>query len=215
MISTFQALVVAVLALLPGASYLFAYERIVGSYSVSLPDRLVRFLAASAIFQAVLSGPEFLLYRQYVVSHRFERANVNWAVLEGVALGYVLLPYALGSFVGWARKKGLSWSRWLTGSAIEPRAWDHLWKRHKPAVVRMKLKSGPWLAGLYGSIDDVDSYASGYPEAGDLYLRLGLQINPDTGELVRDSNQRPVPVEGNRGLLVRWEEIEYLDYQEF
>lgn len=43
MISTFQALAVALLALLPGATYTFAYERRVGGFGVSLSDRLVRF----------------------------------------------------------------------------------------------------------------------------------------------------------------------------
>jgi len=56
-ITTFQALGVALLALLPGASYTFAYERIVGKFGASLADRLVRFLAASAAFMAIFSGP--------------------------------------------------------------------------------------------------------------------------------------------------------------
>ncbi len=60
MISTFQALAVA---LLPGASYTFAYKRVVGAFGVSLSDRLVRFLAASALFTALFSGPGLLLYR--------------------------------------------------------------------------------------------------------------------------------------------------------
>ncbi|MCW2569282.1 MAG: hypothetical protein JWN54_3379, partial [Mycobacterium sp.] len=47
MISTFQALAGVVLALLPGAAYTFAYERVAGAFGISTTDRLVRFLAAS------------------------------------------------------------------------------------------------------------------------------------------------------------------------
>ena len=68
MISTFQALAVALLALLPGASYIFAYERVVGGFGVSLADRLVRFLAASALFVAVFAWAGLLLYRNFIIA---------------------------------------------------------------------------------------------------------------------------------------------------
>jgi hypothetical protein len=95
-----------------------------------------------------------------------------------------------------------------------------MWHRDITSIVRIKLKSGPWLAGLWGRWESDTSknrrsYASGYPEDGDLYLSVGFQIDPDTGELVRNSEEQPEPVEGERGLLVRWDEIEYLDFQEF
>ena len=54
--NTFQALAVTLLAVLPGASYTFAYERVVGAFGVSLSDRLVRFTAASAIFHVRFSA---------------------------------------------------------------------------------------------------------------------------------------------------------------
>jgi hypothetical protein len=44
-ISTYQALVVALVAILPGAPYTFPVERLLGSYGVKCSDRLVRFLA--------------------------------------------------------------------------------------------------------------------------------------------------------------------------
>ncbi|MGW0103390.1 DUF6338 family protein, partial [Nocardia sp. NPDC003354] len=54
--TTLVALAVAVTAILPGAACTFAYGARVGSYGVSLPDRVIRFLAVSVIFQAVLIG---------------------------------------------------------------------------------------------------------------------------------------------------------------
>lgn len=75
-IPTFQALLVAILAILPGASLPFAYERQVERFGAAQsPDRLVRLLAASAMFQALYSGPELLLYQKFVVTNGYSRAS--------------------------------------------------------------------------------------------------------------------------------------------
>jgi hypothetical protein len=214
-IDTFQALAVAVLALLPGASYTYAYERIVGPYGVSFTDRLVRFLAASAIFQAVLIGPELLAYRSYVLTGRLAHGQVNAVALELAALGYVLLPTAVGLLMGRGQNGGIAWVQALVGSAPDPRAWDFLWRARRTGIVRLKLKSGTWLAGIYATTNGgFRSYAAGYPEDGDLYLSLQVQVDPDDGAYVRDDEDQPVPVPSGSGLLVRWAEVEYLDFQE-
>lgn len=44
-----------------GAAYTFAYERVAGSFGIGLSDRVVRFVAGSAIFHALLAGPELVL----------------------------------------------------------------------------------------------------------------------------------------------------------
>ncbi len=215
MISTFQALAVALLALLPGASYTFAYERRVGGFGVSLSDRLVRFLAASALFAALFSGPGLLAYRHYVASGRLGRGQVNALWFELAVLTYVLLPTAVGSVIGSGQQRKSRWVTALVGDAAEPRAWDYLWRPGVQGVVRLKLKSGFWLAGIFGTTAGGQrSYAAGYPEAQDLYLSLQLKVEPTTGEFVQDPQGYPVPVEGRSGLLLRWDEIEYLDFQE-
>ena len=92
MISTFQALTVALVVLLPGASYIFAYERVVGGFGVSLADRLVRFLAASALFVALFAWPGLLLYRNFILTGRLTRADVNPLLFELLIMAYVVLP---------------------------------------------------------------------------------------------------------------------------
>jgi hypothetical protein len=214
MISTFQALAGVVLALLPGAAYTFAYERVAGPFGISLSDRLIRFLAASAVFHAVLAGPELLLYRHFVVTGRLGRGDVNWLLVAAVALAYMAVPTAAGTLVGLGRQRNWRGVR-LLGDTPEPRAWDYLWRLGVPGVVRMKLKSGTWLAGVYGTtVSGRRSYAAGYPESGDLYLSLQLRVDAVTGEFARDDDDRPLPVPGGSGLLVRWSEIEYLEFQE-
>lgn len=107
MISTFQALVVSLLALLPGASYTFAYERVVGRFGVSLSDRLLRFVAASALFAALLSGPGLLLYREVIVSGRLGRGDVSAFHFQLLVLAYVLVPTVTGSFIGYRSEKAV------------------------------------------------------------------------------------------------------------
>jgi len=216
MIATFQGLLVAVLALLPGAAYTFALERVTTGYGISFSDRLVRFLAASAVMHALLAVGEYWVYRYLVVERRLVNGTANLWLLEVLALAYVLGPIVVGSVVGWGHKKHKKWGTLLVGAAVEPRAWDYLWRRADRAIVRIKLKSGIWLAGYRGEAPNGRrSYASAHPEEGDLYLPLSFIINPSSGELTLDENRRPVPVPGESGLLVRWTEIEYLDIKEF
>ncbi|MFD9702453.1 DUF6338 family protein [Lentzea sp. NPDC059081] len=215
MITTLQGLVVALLALLPGASYTFAFERVAGSYGITFSDRLVRFLVSSALMHAALAGPEYLLYRDLVVGKRLADGTVSWWVPELLALGYVIVPTVAGSVLGWGHKHHRKWAVLIVGETPEPRAWDYFWRHAEQALVRIRLKSGTWLAGYYGTTPGGRrSYASGHPEEGDLYLALGLRIDPGSGELTL-TDGRPEPVAGDRGLLVRWQEIEYLDVQEY
>ncbi|OXM68259.1 DUF6338 family protein [Amycolatopsis vastitatis] len=215
MIATFQGLLVAVLALLPGAAYTFALERVTTGYGVSFSDRLVRFLAASALMHAVLAVGEYWVYRYLIVERRLVNGTASPWLLEILAIGYVLAPIAVGSVIGWGHRNHKRWGKLLVGAAVEPRAWDYLWRHADRAIVRIKLKSGIWLAGYYGtSRDGRSAYASSHPEEGDLYLPLSYTIDPDSGMLSRDEKNLPVPVPGETGLLVRWTEIEYIDIKE-
>lgn len=78
--------------------------------------------------------------------------------------------------------------------------------------VRCKLKSGIWIGGVFGEVDGRRPYASGYPEPQDLYLAATLHLDPDTGEIL--TNGEGHPKIQNSGILVRWEEIEYLEFTE-
>jgi hypothetical protein len=215
-ISTFQGLAVAALAILPGATYLFAFERVAGAFGVKLADRVIRFLAASAVFLAFLSGPLYLLYREYVISGRLLKGDVTflWLWLWLFAVLYIVVPAGLGHLVGHGAVHGWRWAVWLTGSGAEPRAWERIWRRQPNAIVRVKLKSGAWVAGLYGAnAMGVASYAGGFPEDGDIYLTRQLVVDPDSGALSRHDDETPILVE--RGLWIRCSEMDYMDIQEF
>lgn len=215
MISTFQALWVSVIAILPGALYIFSYERVVGSYGMALGDRIIRFLGASAVLHSLLSGCTYWTYSRWVSSGRLANGEIRPLYVEFLSLAYVIIPVAAGSLVGVGRERGWRWAVLLSGSAPEPRAWDYVWRRHKVSVVRIRMKSGRWLAGVFGTFEDAkQSYASGYPEVGDFYLARMIEVDASSGEFAIGPDGGFLYPSHQPGLLVKWEEVEYIEHTE-
>ena len=212
MISTYQALAVAIIAILPGATYSFAYERHAGAYGAHLGDRLVRFLVASGAFHALFGGLEF------VIARRIEHSGfdaLRWWQVEVIVVAYFTIPFVAGSVLGVATKRESPWARWAVGSSRHPRAWDHLWTQDRRLVVRVKLNSGEYLAGLFEpSENGIGSYASGYGEEADVYLSRQLVVDAATGAFAVDANGLPHAYEPVTGLLVRAAEVESWHIQE-
>ena len=208
--STTQALLVLVVAVLPGLLYVLSFERVVGSWGVALADRLLRFVAVSAVFHAALAPVAHTTYRRYHDGFA-GRVVPPWVWL--VTALYVGLPLLAGSVVGTGYRRGRDWARVLAGDGAAPRAWDWLWTQRPRGVLRLRLKSGEWIAGRFDTrADGRRSYAAGYPEEGDLYISRGVVVDPLTGQISVDD--RGWPVESGYSILVRWSEVEYLDLKE-
>jgi uncharacterized protein DUF6338 len=75
-VDTFEALAVLVLVVLPGASYLFTFERVAGAFGHNLADRIIRFITASAVLQALFAGPTYFLYQKF--SERAVHGQLEW-----------------------------------------------------------------------------------------------------------------------------------------
>jgi Family of unknown function (DUF6338) len=210
--ATFQALGVLVLALLPGALYVWAFERQVGAWGIRLSDRVLRFVGFSAFLHAVFAPLTYRLWVAFVRTGRLQGGDVPLALWLAV-LVYIALPTAVGTIVGRGTRTGAAWARWFTGPDPAPRAWDKLFGSRPDGWIRMRLKSGTWLAGAFGENDDgVRSYAAGYPEDPDLFLVDAVELDPETGEFLLD--QDGMPVSKGSSILVRWAEVEYLDFFE-
>ena len=54
------------------------------------------------------------------------------------------------------------------------------------------------------------SYAAGYPEPQDIYLAASVAVDSVTGEFLID-HEGQVTI-GSGGLLLRWDEVEYLEF---
>lgn len=208
--STFEAVAVLALVLLPGALYTWSFERLAGRWGAAFSDRVFRFVGASAIFQAAAAPASF-----WFVSHQWPKfrsggEDPSWG-LWLVAIVYVAVPLAAGSLVGSGTRKGAKWATFVTGPDPAPRAWDYLFQGERDGWIRLRLKSGSWLAGGYATASNgLKSYTAGYPEAQDLYLATAIRVDEDSGEFLLDEAGELQQLAG--GLLVRWDEVEYLEF---
>jgi hypothetical protein len=228
--STFQALFVALLAVLPGALYTLARENFGASWAWQQTDtatQIFRFLGASAVFHVLFAPLTYRAYQEFVVTDVADNAAKGetlswwwWAAL----VGYVALPYALGALTESSRNWRLStcWLiRWpqalltwclalFVGKSPEPRAWDWLFSTpNLGGYIRLRLaNSEGWKAGLW-----LDSYASGFGVDPDLYIAEEVAITDDGEIITIDDNDSPGVL--GRGLLIRWSEIKYLDFTKF
>ena len=210
---TFQSLAVLLLALLPGALYVWAFELQAGAWGVQLSDRLLRFVGFSAAMHALLAPITYLLWVDFVRSGRLGSGTAP-LILWLAPLAYVGVPILLGTFVGRGTRSRRPWASSFTGPNPAPRAWDHLFGARPRGWVRLRLKSGTWLGGAFATrADGTRAYAAGYPEQQDLYLVESVEVDPETGSFLLDDEGTPV----SRGssILIRWEEVEYLDFIEF
>src|SRR4051794_26011104 len=188
---TFNALIILVVAFVPGAAYVWAFERQAGPYGVTLADRMMRFLAASIVVHLFFGWFEYLAWRS-ALRHDDNLDVAQFAMLWASALVVIgtptLVGWALGSLYATRNARATQHERlrrvlhldgedgapreahlleMALGRAPAPRAWDHLFGSSPSALIRMQLQSGGWVGGFFGS----ESYASSYPEtSGDIYL---------------------------------------------
>jgi hypothetical protein len=205
---TFQALGVTLVAIMPGAFAVWAYEKQVGSWGLKSPERLYRLIAVSTVIW-ILSAP--LTYWLWVGPfHREVSAHSHipsgyWLIF----VGYAIVPAAIGALLGyWASKRDSVLQRFLRGTSHSPSAWEAFFCTDTPAIIRIKLKSGTWMAGVYGDNESLTSYASGYPDPGSLLLTETVAVDPLTGAYVLDVDSQPTfqPLM----ILIDSTEIEYL-----
>jgi hypothetical protein len=212
-VDTFQAIAVTTVALLPGALYVWGFEGQVGSWGIRLVDRVLRFFGYSAGFQALISPVTYWFYASYVQTGRLASGEQLPLYLWAIALGYVVVPFLSGRVVGVGIRRRWRWALFLVGKDPAPRAWDDVFSGHPVAWIRIRLKSGGWVGGAF-AVDrrGRGSYAAGYPEQQDLYLAEEAEVDPQTGDFLVDEQGKVRLLD--RGLLVRWDEVEYLTFQE-
>lgn len=188
--STGEALLILLLAVLPGAMFTFGFERQAGAFKVTFADRVLRFVAVSAAFDLLYALPLYVV-RRTVLSDGLDppRFALLW-VAAALALG---LPAMAGSVLGglystrttrdgWHRvRRRLSAAREVRlleialGKNPAPRAWDHVFSERTGSYLRIRLQDGGWIGGSFAEA----SYAGTFPHDGDLFLREAWPVDAD------------------------------------
>ncbi|MGW7528861.1 DUF6338 family protein [Streptomyces sp. NPDC054783] len=201
--STAQQLAILVLLILPGTSYLFARERLLGIREAEqeVSNRFLRALGVGVLLDAaylIAAGPQLV---------RLLRGDGK-EPLSGVAdrpraagLWLLLLVVVLPTLVAWAEAR---WVRRRRAAVHDrtPTAWDALFQDRGACFVRVRLKNGGWAGGWYGT----RSRASAYPQPGDLYLESQYRMEPDGAFGPR--------MPGTGGLYIRAADLDLLEIHE-
>lgn len=187
--STLTGLAILFVVVLPGAAYVWAFEREVSAFGVTLADRVLRFIGVSVLFHLVLGWPEYAVAR-----HVLNQDAFGWAAFAAVWTGLLVLavvPAVLGTVVGGlyaTREERSEWTRVrnvlpaereqrllrvVLGRDPAPRAWDELFAARPTGYVRVRTAAGEWVGGLFASA----SYAGGLPHEPDLLLEEGWALN--------------------------------------
>jgi hypothetical protein len=213
MVDTFDAVVVVVVGLMPGALYSWSFERIAGRWGIGLMDRFLRFAVGSLALHALAAPLTYSLYARFISTGRISRGEPLSFWLWLISLSYVIAPVLAGTLVGLGSVRGATWARFLTGPHPVPRAFDHLFSSRPTGWVRVRLVSGgTWVGGAYARHPSGrSSYASQYPEAGDLYLVSVALVDPITGEFMLNPDGTP-QLREDRGVLIRSADFDYLEF---
>lgn len=181
--TSWTALLLLCLAVLPGAMFTFGFERQVSAYGVTLADRVLRFIGVSLVFDALYAWPAYGAYRLWIAGRPFGGGQFAAAWLAVVTAA--ALPATLGGILGGlygtrTSRSGWSWlRRWLLppgreerlleatlGPKPAPRAWDDFFSQRPNVYLRVRTTAGDWLGGRYGPA----SYAAEFPHEPDLLL---------------------------------------------
>ena len=215
---TIETLAALVIAVLPGALHVWAVEREVGRWGVGLSDRLLRFIGTTALYQAVFAFPVYLVWTRVLhdqvstdgdgafVNHLASGTAPGWFWL--VPVGYVALPILVGTLAAFSVNRWPRLSRILLGRNPAPTSWETLFTRQRGGIIRGRLKSdGRWVGGFFGP----ESYAAGYgEEPQDLLIERAYHLLDD-GSFAEGESEGGY-VELGSALLVRWEELDQLEF---
>ena len=199
------------LAILPGLLFVWGFEQQVGRLTTSIGGGLLRSIGYSAVFHLIFMP---LTYHLWSTQWDMIREGNRISLLIWAAMAvYVLIPISMGWLVGsairetdWNFHKKYGWTHFLIGPSPAPRAWDYLFRQNDlVGWVRLKTKSGLFKAGIFIE----GSYVAGYPEPQDIYLSYTVEADPESGVLLEDAEGEPILHSG--GLLIRWDEVEYLE----
>ena len=233
MSSGYDAALLLLALLLPGAFAAWGFERHVQRYGRRLKDWLLRLAGLSAVCLALGAWPLHWVVSSYWDDFTQGRALPWYVFLAPVA--YLAVPAAVGWSLGLLmRPRNLIESEprmplrmrlrsalrrpilrrvasQLPGPHRAPTAWDALFDARQAGFVRCRLRSGRWVGGLYAKASPVSSYVGPEGPEQDIYVAYAAEFDQGTGEPALREDKRGL-VWLNGGILLKWADIESLEF---
>ncbi|WP_420446288.1 DUF6338 family protein [Candidatus Poriferisodalis sp.] len=233
MSSGYDAALLLLVLLLPGAFAAWGFERHVQRYGRRLKDWLLRLAGLSAVCLAVGAWPLHWVVSSYWDDFIQGRALPRYVFLAPVA--YLAVPAAVGWSLGLLmRPRNLidneprmplhirlrsvlrppilrRIASTLPAPNRAPTAWDALFDAREAGFVRCRLRSGRWVGGLYAKASPVSSYVGPEGPDQDIYIAHAAEFDQGTGEpALREDEDEFVWLNG--GILLKWADIESLEF---
>jgi hypothetical protein len=147
------------------------------------------------LFYSIVNFALFLPLLIPIHLNNFPAKHPIWYGVSGVIIllvGPIIWPVILTK---------LFRSKLLTGTLQipYPTSWDYFFDKREPVFILIHLKNGKMVGGYFGT----DSYATSFPNEGDIYLQTVYKINND-GTFGN-------PINDSKGLLIRKEEYIYIE----
>lgn len=166
-------------------------------YRLLMPARPVDWSNAlvEGLFYSIINFTLFLPLIIPIHLNNFASDHPIWYAVFGVAIllvGPILWPIILTQTFR---------SKLFTGrlQIPYPTSWDYFFDKREPVFILIHLNDGKMIGGYFGT----DSYATSFPNHGDIYLQSVFKVNDDG---IFDE-----PIEDTKGLLIRKEEYTYLE----
>ena len=121
---TFEGLAVVALALIPGALFVWSFERIAGAWGIGFSDRFLRFLGVSVLLHVVLAPATYAIWHRYLRAGALSDGEALPLWLWPVSVGYVILPVVLGTILAVGLRQEVGWVQALRIAPPPPTAWD-------------------------------------------------------------------------------------------
>lgn len=139
----------------------------------------------TALIEALFYGTiNFGICLPMIIPLQRSQFSHNYPVLYGLLLAIIILiPPSIGPFIILFLYK----CKWIKDKIQlpYPTAWDYYFKNRKPCFILVHLKNGHKIGGFYGN----KSYATSFPQHGDLYLEKVIRVNENGNfiEIIEDS----------------------------
>ncbi len=229
----YDAALLLLVLLLPGAFAAWGFERHVQRYGRRLKDWLLRLAGLSAGCLAVGAWPLHWLASSYWDDFT-DGTALPWPVFLA-PVAYLAVPAAVGWLLGLLMRPDNSIKRdprkplrvriasvlrrpilrraasKLLGPNRAPTAWDALFDAREAGFIRCRFRSGRWVGGMYAKASPVSSYVGPEGPDQDIYIAYGAEFDQCTGEPALQEDEDGL-VWLNGGILLKWADIESLEF---